>query len=83
MITIVEKPKLRNIGGIETYISDIKTFTAASDVITYCLENNMPLEIKFGIKNKQEKSEYEKTIHWVVGFCKNLKIEIPQITFEE
>ncbi len=81
MINLVIEPVVKNIAGIETHISDIKSYNNAEDVIYYCLNNNkMPIEIEFSsIDNDYEKREYEKLLHWLYEFCMNLKIKIPRI----
>lgn len=81
MIKLIIEPVIKNIAGIETHISDIQLYNNAEDVINYCLNNDkMPIEIEFSsISSDYEKREYEKLLHWIHGFCKNLKIEIPKI----
>ena len=81
MINLVIEPVVKNIAGIETHISDIKSYNNAEDVMCYCLNNSkMPIEIEFtSIDSDYEKQEYEKLLHWVQGFCTNLKIKIPKI----
>ena len=81
MINLVIEPVIKNIAGIETHISDIKSYNNVEDVIYYCLNNDkMPIEIEFNsIDSDYEKHEYEKLLHWLQGFCMNLKIKMPKI----
>ena len=81
MISLVIEPVIKDIAGIETHISDIKSYNNAEDVICYCLNNDkMPIEIIFSsIDSDYEKHEYESLLHWIYGFCMNLKIKIPTI----
>ena len=44
MINLIIEPVVKNIAGIETHISDIKSYNTAEDVIYYCLNNDkMPV----------------------------------------
>lgn len=85
MISLVIEPVIKNIAGIETHISDIKSYNNVEDVICYCLSNDkMPIEIIFSsIDSDYEKQEYERLLHWIYGFCMNLKIKMPTITINK
>ena len=44
----------------------------------------MPIDIEFSsIDTDYEKREYEKLVHWVHGFCMNLKIKMPKIKVDK
>lgn len=79
MITIIEKPKIKTIGGFETFITDIKVCLNADDVLSFCLEHDMPEKIIFSINNENYENEYKKTFKFLESFCHNLKIAIPKI----
>lgn len=79
MITIIEKPKIKNIGGFETFINGIKICLTADEVSSFCLEHDMPEKIIFSINDENYENEYKKTFNFLESFCHNLKIAIPKI----
>lgn len=85
MIKLIIEPVIKNIAGVETHISDIKSYNNAEDVMYYCINNDkMPIEIEFNsIESDYEKHEYEKLLHWIYMFCKNLKIKMPKIKVDK
>jgi adenine C2-methylase RlmN of 23S rRNA A2503 and tRNA A37 len=79
MISIIYNTKVKNIAGINTEISDSKSFTDSSELLSYCFHNDIPNCIDLIYNNEKEEQEYKKLKNTIIEFCDNLKIRKPLI----
>lgn len=79
MISILYNTKVKNIAGINTEISDSKSFKDSSDLLSYCFHNDMPNCIDLIYNNDKEEKEYKQLKNTIIEFCNNLKIKKPLI----
>lgn len=79
MISITYNTKIKNIAGINTEISDSKSFTNSSELLSYCFHNDIPNCIDLIYNNEKEEKEYNQLKNTIIEFCNNLKIRKPLI----